>query len=196
MLSAMGFLHLNHVLTISAVNASICFKYLQVIPYPLLFDISFCIRFSRYITIFLAFISTVRLINASHLFRHVLRTIYVLSFQNLQAYLTFCPSRTMHCSLPAWRWRDSNSWPPACKAGALPTELHPRGMFPQLTSCFALAKVRERLRSKLSRRLSARLHQPAFSLRQPPAFPHRLQCSIIGRLSLNLRVRDENGCVP
>ena len=24
-----------------------------------------------------------------------------------------------------WRWRDSNSWPPACKAGALPTELHP-----------------------------------------------------------------------
>ena len=26
-----------------------------------------------------------------------------------------------------WRWRDSNSWPPACKAGALPTELHPHG---------------------------------------------------------------------
>ena len=25
-----------------------------------------------------------------------------------------------------WRWRDSNSWPPACKAGALPTELHPQ----------------------------------------------------------------------
>ena len=24
-----------------------------------------------------------------------------------------------------WRWWDSNSWPPACKAGALPTELHP-----------------------------------------------------------------------
>ena len=24
-----------------------------------------------------------------------------------------------------WRWRESNSWPPACKAGALPTELHP-----------------------------------------------------------------------
>ena len=24
-----------------------------------------------------------------------------------------------------WRRRDSNSWPPACKAGALPTELHP-----------------------------------------------------------------------
>ena len=27
---------------------------------------------------------------------------------------------------PQWRWRDSNSRPPACKAGALPTELHPR----------------------------------------------------------------------
>ena len=25
-----------------------------------------------------------------------------------------------------WRWGDSNSWPPACKAGALPTELRPR----------------------------------------------------------------------
>ena len=24
-----------------------------------------------------------------------------------------------------WRWGDSNPWPPACKAGALPTELHP-----------------------------------------------------------------------
>ena len=28
--------------------------------------------------------------------------------------------------LTEWRWRDSNSWPPACKAGALPTELNPR----------------------------------------------------------------------
>ena len=27
--------------------------------------------------------------------------------------------------MPWWRWGDSNSWPPACKAGALPTELHP-----------------------------------------------------------------------
>ena len=24
-----------------------------------------------------------------------------------------------------WRWAGSNRWPPACKAGALPTELHP-----------------------------------------------------------------------
>ena len=33
-------------------------------------------------------------------------------------------------------------------------------------------------------------------IRQPPALPCRLQHSTIGRLSLNLRVRDENGCVP
>ena len=25
-----------------------------------------------------------------------------------------------------WRWGDSNSWPPACKAGALPAELYPQ----------------------------------------------------------------------
>ena len=59
-----------------------------------------------------------------------------------------------------WRWRDSNSRPPACKAGALPTELHPHLIW------------------------------------QPPALPHRLQCSTIGRLGLNRRVRDGNGCVP
>ena len=29
-------------------------------------------------------------------------------------------------SLLWWRWTGSNRWPPACKAGALPTELHPR----------------------------------------------------------------------
>ena len=31
---------------------------------------------------------------------------------------------------------------------------------------------------------------------QPPAFPCRLQHSIIGRLGLNHRVRDVNGCDP
>ena len=33
-------------------------------------------------------------------------------------------------------------------------------------------------------------------IRRPPALPHRLQCSTIGRLGLNRRVRDGNGCVP
>ena len=31
---------------------------------------------------------------------------------------------------------------------------------------------------------------------QPPAFPYRLQYSIIGRLGLNHRVRDVYGCFP
>ena len=34
------------------------------------------------------------------------------------------------------------------------------------------------------------------NIRQPPALPYRLQHSTIGRLGLNHRVRDENGCVP
>ena len=31
---------------------------------------------------------------------------------------------------------------------------------------------------------------------QPPILPHRLQCSTVGRLRLNHRVRDGNGCDP
>ena len=31
----------------------------------------------------------------------------------------------LNMSLDWWRWTGSNRWPPACKAGALPTELHP-----------------------------------------------------------------------
>ena len=33
-------------------------------------------------------------------------------------------------------------------------------------------------------------------IRQPPTLPHRHQCSTIGRLGLNHRVRDGNGCCP
>ena len=36
----------------------------------------------------------------------------------------------------------------------------------------------------------------SFLIWRPPALPHRLQCSTIGRLGLNRRVRDGNGCVP
>ena len=35
-----------------------------------------------------------------------------------------------------WRWGGSNSWPPACKAGALPAELHPRVCGFQAAACF------------------------------------------------------------
>ena len=38
--------------------------------------------------------------------------------------------RTSKCAFDSfhiswWRWWDSNPWPPACRAGALPAELHP-----------------------------------------------------------------------
>ena len=35
-----------------------------------------------------------------------------------------------------------------------------------------------------------------FKIWQPPTLPYRLQYSTIGRLGLNHRVRDGNGCVP
>ena len=46
--------------------------------------------------------------------------------------------------------------------------------------------------------LSSSGFQPVvfFLIWRPPALPHRLQCSTIGRLGLNRRVRDGNGCVP
>ena len=40
--------------------------------------------------------------------------------------------------LTEWRWRDSNSWPPACKAGALPTELHPHLVMAILFNCLPM----------------------------------------------------------
>ena len=100
--------------------------------------------------------------------------------------------------LPSWQIKQIRTLePPACKAGALPTELYPHihffpaGYYPvglsglePPTSC--LSGVR-------SNQLS---YKPFFVIRQPPAFPCRLQHSIIGRLSLNHRVRDGNGCLP
>ena len=41
--------------------------------------------------------------------------------------LSRCVSPTCPSSFRKWwRWTGSNRWPPACKAGALPAELHPR----------------------------------------------------------------------
>ena len=34
---------------------------------------------------------------------------------------SYCPHKVY-----LWSWRGSNSWPPACKAGALPAELQPQ----------------------------------------------------------------------
>ena len=50
-----------------------------------------------------------------------------------------------------------------------------------------------RLSGVRSNRLS---YKPFFIIRQPPALPCRPQHSTLGRLSLYLRVRDENGCFP
>ena len=52
-------------------------------------------------------------------------------------------SQYLGCSLSFshvlwWRWRGSNSWPPACKAGALPAELHPRLVRDRIAICFHL----------------------------------------------------------
>ena len=46
---------------------------------------------------------------------------------NRLSYKPICQSSLSGLSLiPTWwRWGGSNSWPPACKAGALPAELHP-----------------------------------------------------------------------
>ena len=92
-----------------------------------------------------------------------------------------------------WRRRDSNSWPPACKAGALPTELRPQMfIFYFMMGLNGLEPSTSRLSGVRSNQLS---YKP-LGIRQPPAFPYRLQYSIIGRSGLNHRVRDENGCVP
>ena len=50
--------------------------------------------------------------------------------------------------------------------------------------------------SRLSGVRSNQLSYKPFLIWRPPALPHRLQCSTIGRSGLNHRVRDGNGCVP
>ena len=113
----------------------------------------------------------------------------ILGYSNrLASLITFFIS-----SETKWRWWDSNSWPPACKAGALPTELHPRFSISILNVlfvsffkywCYQLIYI-----MKCSRIFF-------FLIWQPPTFPCRLQHSIIGRSSLNRRVRDVYGCFP
>ena len=48
----------------------------------------------------------------------------------------------------------------------------------------------------LARQVLSQLSYTPIRIRQPPTLPYRLQHSTIGRLSLNHRVRDENGCIP
>ena len=48
----------------------------------------------------------------------------------------------------------------------------------------------------LARQVLSQLSYAPISIWQPPTFPCRHQHSIIGRLSLNHRVRDVDGCFP
>ena len=48
----------------------------------------------------------------------------------------------------------------------------------------------------LARQVLSQLSYTPILIWQPPTLPCRLQHSTLGRLSLNRRVRDENGCVP
>ena len=48
----------------------------------------------------------------------------------------------------------------------------------------------------LARQVLSQLSYTPKGIWQPPTLPYRLQHSTIGRLGLNHRVRDENGCVP
>ena len=48
----------------------------------------------------------------------------------------------------------------------------------------------------LARQVLSQLSYTPMEIWQPPALPYRLQYSTIGRLGLNHRVRDGNGCVP
>ena len=48
----------------------------------------------------------------------------------------------------------------------------------------------------LARQVLSQLSYAPVVIWQPPTFPYRYQYSIIGRLSLNHRVRDVDGCFP
>ena len=57
-------------------------------------------------------------------------------------------------------------------------------------------KISFLLKSLVKPALSHQVSLFFFLIRRPPALPHRLQCSTIGRSGLNRRVRDGNGCFP
>ena len=48
------------------------------------------------------------------------------------------------CLQLRWRWWDSNPWPPACRAGALPAELHPHFRASTASSLFKSSRFPRR----------------------------------------------------
>ena len=68
-----------------------------------------------------------------------------------------------------WRWWDSNPWPPACRAGALPAELHPHFIglcfFSIFQSLEWIAPLHDRVSIELSSRtVSRKVFSPLQSL--------------------------------
>ena len=93
---------------------------------------------------------------------------FITVFRSLFAYSPACED--FHFKLPStvfacpgfrtwWRWWESNPWPPACRAGALPAELHPHfslGLLSFLSVTHNWTTIRSVLESSvslLSRRL-------------------------------------------
>ena len=64
-----------------------------------------------------------------------------------------------------------------------------------ITSCDGDGEIRT-LDPLLARQVLSQLSYAPILIWQPPTLPRRLQRSTIGRLGLNLRVRDGNGCFP
>ena len=89
--------------------------------------------------------------------------------------------------------RDDGSLDPAYPALAVS-----RSAFQHLSAPYPLngdGEIRT-LDPLLARQVLSQLSYTPIVIRQPPALPCRLQHSTIGRLRLNQRVRDENGCLP
>ena len=74
-------------------------------------------------------------------------------------------------------------------------KLRLRLAFIQLLSANGDGEIRT-LDPLLARQVLSQLSYTPILIWQPPALPCRLQHSTIGRLGLNHRVRDGNGCVP
>ena len=100
-----------------------------------------------------------------------------------------------------WAWEDSNFRPHAYQACALTgwatspkryLSLYISSLF--WPSCNLLQNSWYRFFHDFTRPSQKALF--FLEIRQPPALPYRLQHSTIGRLGLNHRVRDENGCLP
>ena len=138
---------------------------------------------TRKSSICFSFAMIIGLINASHLFRHGIRLpsskvlphfhvnmTCAISFESA-ILIAIVEMERFELLTPCLQGRCSPNW------ATPPLEQYPVSLSICNSQCFALLI--------------------AFALiRRPPTLPYRLQHSTIGRLRLNHRVRDGNGCVP